>query len=392
MNGIDYSFFSQHSNCPSHLTNEEILNPFLVLEELFGTTNSLKALEAESWQLMDVVFHQDYCLYHDEPLSLYYTYKKLLKLLEALCLITDLRPIESNTIKGTKKATFDKTIRYTLRKGNFLSASKEPEHSYEICQCIIEDRSYGEWKAELELWLYGGLDPSGGRICKAELANYAELYLFMEAAFNIYLYSSHELSMDEQKTLNNYVKFSINTDRPTKLDAQDINEPFEIISCSLNSYSNVMELHQDFSICHDLLVKRNHWKEHFDYGNLLLIFNDIERIIDAIWLIYKKDNPKEEVHQHADRIRHQLSDKVCSAIHHLTEAEINFPYLAIIDFFRFKPLNQWKLYLDQWLQYSLSNQSFPSFYNESKGAFKQVLKLLEVTYLSQNGHYITYRD
>lgn len=75
------------------LTEQEILNPYLVLEKLFVDFSSAEALQDEIFEILTIAIRRNYWLTYDSPLVLYKKYKKLVRLFEAGWLISKIRPV-----------------------------------------------------------------------------------------------------------------------------------------------------------------------------------------------------------------------------------------------------------------------------------------------------------
>ncbi len=383
---MNYKIFCCFKDHPTTLTEEEIENPFLVLNPLCGLDGFLKTHD-DLWLLITNLFKEYHWMEQEAPLITYSSYNNLIRLLDAAWLLYKIRPdcqikgnVNSPSFKGLyKKANEDENVfkNETISNSSYVSL-----HEFFGASFL--------WgiKNSLYLWCKYGLTPTDGSNDSDEVRNENIINIYRNLDYLIK--SLHHICKEEKKQdllpaekekLNRYKIYAITKDHPTTIFDEVMDDPsfsFYMFFKNLN-YDAV---HQSVNKWHTMLIYNNYWETHSDPGNILSLRLSIEQLIDGAWII-AQNAPEYECElldkKDKDEAKEAKFDR--KNFPHLTDDEFAAPVLAFENFFRFKPLHWWKQHLEQWTRLTLSNVEDGDFYRGTLETPGQLLKLFEASYI-----------
>ncbi|TDQ07690.1 hypothetical protein [Pedobacter metabolipauper] len=366
------------------LKEKNIENPINVLDEVYSN-RSVENLQSDLWNLFWTIFKADEWRKYD-PQYLYKTYKVLVKLIDALWLVNAYSPGISEVIKPEKDVpsvslmrTFNLVFQHhTNDEAEFNGLEKEKTT---FLTNFYDKYSIGFIKSNLLNYLQIGIDASYMHADKYDyfdlqefnvISEFLSLSDLIEEGFHIY----KKLSLSTAKLgTNTELIYAIDRDHPTHLHAEAIALPSLAVD-DLHRYSlDINNMKPSLNIWKALLYKTDFWKKAANPGNLLYYQLCLSKLIDGVWLQIQAGELDRIENNHAAK-EGDLSKTINN------NQEVKRLFGTIKEFFEIRPMHEWKLLLEKWLDCALSNTFIlESEKDQTDLDFKQILKFIEASYL-----------
>lgn len=330
----------------SFLTQKEILNPFSVLEEVFGDYATCEQVQDDLWDLVTIAFRRNYWTNYDSPKELYEKCLRLCRLIDAGFLISKIRPHYFDEHKMREQHDF-----VVPNKGNSnLDQCDERLVAYDNLKNFLIKNRLGSIRFDLSYFLYFGFEPvrfrytdrigdSGYRLSKG----FAEV---ISNLFAIYRSEGKLKITDRDKIrLQVFENQGIDLERPQFLYEEgyfdeDLEEPvvfqLDVVVDYLNNLS--VRSHRDIS--------------KYNPGNVLHYFNELLFLLESFWRYYTSLKVKW-------RERHwSLPEESIREIKYLSKDCLENPLRYLIGKFEVKSLVQWRAHLEEWKVKVLGGEFF----------------------------------
>ncbi len=328
------------------LTKQEILNPYLVLENLFVDFSSAETLQDELFEILTIAIRRNYWLTYDSPLVLYKKYKKLVQLFEAGWLISKIRP--SSSEHESLLIPYEDIEIVVPKRKKVKTTDDGVSEVYRTIVFSYSSSSLDTIRSDLFYLLFEGLMPT----C-VKYSNEIDPYYFrvtqqmndlISALHAVYYYEKdNTLSVSDLRVLKNmHDEFMV---RETFFDYHsDLQEGL--------SYTNKEEVKNTVAISRKILFKADFWKLHGNPGNILYYYHDFLFILDSYWVHYlelcneetdfntKWKYPKEKKHE----------------IYNSGYEWIKRPWKLLHDKFEKRSIYEWRNLLEKCLEDVLSNR------------------------------------
>lgn len=331
------------------LTEEEILNPFIVLKEVFEESSSPKHLIDELFEIAIVALRADYWRTYTSPLVLYRKYKKIVRLIEAGWLISKIRPDYINQEAASLPI---KQIAIDTRGRKVKNTPIDPlssAHNVLIRSFQQKDKLYA-YQGDLFDFLFEGLAPT----CVTYDFGF-EGYLIdqlheMEALIGaLHFLYNHEngktLSPSDKELLT--VEKERFTARGTLYEYEHAHD-----MSFLKEYSTKEDLVKTLNLTKGILDETNFWKLHGNPGNMLYHFHDFLFVLEYYW-IYLQRLVADGVDLNT---KWEYPEKERSEIYQITRKWVKNPWKYLRRQFETKPLADWRALLECCLEDVLGNQ------------------------------------
>ncbi|MBL1408425.1 hypothetical protein [Sphingobacterium faecale] len=328
------------------LTKQEILNPYLVLDNLFVDFSSAEALQDELFEILTIAIRRNYWLTYDSPLVLYKKYKKLVRLFEAGWLISKIRP--TSFVHESLLTPYDQIEASVPNRKTKKTTKDVVSEGYRIVVFSYNSSSLDIIRGNLFYLLFEGLMPT----C-VKYSNEIDPYYFrmmqemndlISALQTVYHYEKDnilsELDMAVLKTIcDEFISresfFDYNSDLQGGL-----------------SYTNKEELKNALAISRKILFTTNFWKLHGNPGNILYYYHDFLFILDSYWMHYLELCNKGV----AFNTKWKYPGEKKNELHHSGYEWIKRPWKLLYDNFEKRSIHDWRNLLDKCLEDVLSNR------------------------------------
>src|SRR5690606_17164639 len=144
--------------------------------------------------------------------------------------------------------------------------------------------------------------------------------------------------------LTYYELFASDTDHPDGLSEEDIELLYEGFG-GVFWYIDEVKFPKAIRKWYALISKTGHWENHGDPGNILFIKEEIQRMVETVWLWSRVGFPELNVSRVDKKYATDLSN-----------AQVADPIAYVEYFFGQHRLHEWKHLLDVWLVQSLSGE------------------------------------
>lgn len=378
-----YKLFCCFKDHPTSLTEEEILNPFLVLKPL-ADREEYSRIKNGLWLLITNLYKQYQWMEQTEPLVLYDIYTELVRILDAAWVLQRIRP--DYKVKGIiNEPVFDRLCKDAFQKGNEKPSVPANFGNYQTLHNLFRDKMLWKSKLNLYTWCRYGLTPLAipGPDQEIETDNLISDYRVPASLIDL-LHAicrddrESSLTSAEQKQLDRYKFYASGYDHTTTLSRDEMEDPGSVFQTFFESVD-----YEDFPRLLDLwntnLIFGNIWEKYNDPGDALLIKQLTEYLMESAWIVledldYEERGPASKPGYNFDKpSKEKFPD--------LTDEEYRLPYTVFQKFFDFKPLYQWKAHLEQWLRESLRNTENDHFFRENLLPCDYLKKLVEAGYL-----------
>ncbi|WDF69593.1 hypothetical protein PQ465_04245 [Sphingobacterium oryzagri] len=356
------------------LNEEEILNPFLVLDEMFAGIASAESLSDELYEIFNIGIRRNHWIKYESPFILYRKYKRLVRLIETGWVLAKIRPDNSTHEKFL--IPYDKALKSFPSR---ISPDKRVDPNGDPYKILVEVYINGTMDlmiGTLYELLYYGLDPSCARIPlnfeSYHVITVQNLNLLIHALFNIYSQEKETiLQLDEIKTLSMELK--------TFKDRVYMYNYHDDITHVFRS-SPKKKLLDAINISKHVLGTNGFWKLYGNPANMLHYYHDFLFLLD-----YFAEHYQEAIYAGADITApwNYPSEK------HLNKIRSSYkwskrPWKYLDDRFKEKNIAEWRKHLESCLEDVLSNKSiFTSFDRDYTSLFDFLTMLVEFVEIRQ---------
>jgi hypothetical protein len=155
---------------------------------------------------------------------------------------------------------------------------------------------------------------------------------------------------------SNKINYCLNRLMMTEMKDPDKIDPFTVLRefCEFEDQKEMKNLFRQ--CCQVSLSKKYSWKEGIP-GNLLYIYEQFERVIEACFLINIKETFRKQVERLAKTDKKKSSINQPELPTSLSLEEFQSPLIVINDFFKKYDLMEWKQFIHAWMEAGLSNFS-----------------------------------
>lgn len=329
------------------LTDEEILDPFIVLKEIFEELSSPKHLIDELFEIAIVTLRTEYWRTYDSPLLLYRKYKKIVRLFEAGWLISKIRP---DYINQEAASLPYKQIPIETRGRKIKNAPIDPlssAHNVLIRSFQQKDKLYA-YRGDLFDFLFEGLAPT----CVTYDFGFEGYLIDQLHEMDALIGALHYLySQEKGNVLSSGDKELLTEERDLFLSRGSMFVYGHDIS-QLKEYSTKEDLVNTLSLIREILHETNFWKLHGNPGNVLYHFHDFLFVLEYYWAYLQQ-----LIADGADLSkRWEYPQEERSEIYQITRKWVNKPWKYLRRQFEKKPLAEWRALLERCLEDVLSNQ------------------------------------
>lgn len=263
------------------LTEEEILNPYTVLEETFKEFSSPTHIQDELFEILTLAVRRNYWMTYDSPLIVYRKYKKLMRLFEAGWLIEKIRPSLDLFEKFStpyKKIRVDKP-----KRERFKTNSDSITNCYQALVGIYSSDPLYSLRSDLFNLLFEGLMPT--------FVYYSyEFEGYMVKAvqqMNALISTLHTIDHHEQNNVLSPRDAEILTKERDEFKSRDTLYDYDNDMYDLYRNSKKEDLTKTLRISKEILFTKNFWKLHGNPANILHYYHDFLFILDCYWGHYQ---------------------------------------------------------------------------------------------------------
>lgn len=328
------------------LTEQEILNPYLVLENLFVDFSSAEALQDELFEILTIVVRRNYWLTYDSPLVLYKKYKKLVRLFEAGWLISKTRPV--SCVHENLLIPYEEIEPVEPKRKKMKPTKDGVSESYRIVIFSYNSSSLDTLRSDLFYLLFEGLMPT----CVKYSNEIDEYYFRMIQQMNDLISALHTVHYFEKDNL-----LSGTDKKVLKIMCDEFiaRESFFDYNSDLQgglSYMNKEEIKNTLTISRKILFTTNFWKLHGNPGNILYYYHDFLFILDSYWMHYL-----ELCNEDTDfNTKWKYPEEKKNEIYNSGYEWIKRPWKLLHDNFEKRSIHEWRNLLDKCLEDVLSNR------------------------------------
>ena len=359
MNNVSYEAI-----CFTQLSAEDISNPFLVLQEIFGEDVSPEVLQDECWELFAIAFRPNYWMKYESPLELYKKYKKMVRLLEAGWLIYNIRP--SYMMKGEIAETFP--CEHDTFSYDMLEKLDDVSRAYKMLIRLYNDNMLIFYRVDLFEILLEGLnakcqqgEPYIGEIV---FGRFKEINALIEILHTIMLVEKdRKLTETDICILNRYEKKALENQECLIYEGN--------LGHVIGYFKTKQDLKEMLKSCDYLLYKNNYWEWHSNPGKVIFYFQHFLFTLEIYWLHVMRVNANNRL----EELVWEIPEESAMELNALSKEDIVKPWKYIKDKFTSVPLAKWRSDLKQWEEAVLSNKEF---YFSNSTEFERVKKFLEI--------------
>jgi len=256
------------------LKEEEILNPFEVLKEIFQEFSSATQIQDELYEIMTLAVRKNYWMTYESPLILYKKYKKLIRLFEAGWLIEKIRP----DLDLLKKFSIPyKEIQVNTYKDSNQRQYDALTNAYQTLIRVYNSEPLFLLKSDLYNLLFEGLMPTSVHYTydfEGYMARAVE-------QMNDLIISLHYIYNYEKDKLLSDLDIAILSKERDEFIKRDTLYEYDGGFYDLYNYSKKEEVINAVVISKEILFTRNFWKFHSNPGNILHYYHDFLFILDC---------------------------------------------------------------------------------------------------------------
>ncbi|MGJ1318925.1 hypothetical protein ACR776_10190 [Sphingobacterium spiritivorum] len=346
------------------LTDEEIRNPFIVLDDVFRSNSSCFQMQERLWDLVTVAMRPNYWMHYDSPLEICNLYTSIVRLVEAGWLISQIRPA-----KEQKATLSDKFMtREPHQKRTFIKPIEQHTvlNAYKVMLQSYKEDKFFSLRIDLFEFLFEGLHPTcvdySPSLSEYLVDRYHCLSRLIDALYMIHDQEKRRESSEEDLLiLEKYQKDHTSGIRQTDIYRHQLADMF--------TYSKKEDLRQALSSSYEVLYHKDFWKYHHDPANVLYYFHDFEFIMDRSYVFLKESLLKNTAPDQEWGIPDNILQEMESL--HLKENKRPLKYLK--EMFDIRTLKEWKSELANWQEAVLSNKKIPY---DQKTTYKEVRQFL----------------
>lgn len=352
------------SNFTIFLTEEEILNPYSILEETFKENSSPTQIQDELYEILVLAVRENYWKNYDSPLVLYKMCKKLIRLLEAGWLIQKLG--REHTLSENIPIPYKKIKIDNKKKEKFKKQSDSTVTAYlELVNVYNEEPLYSV-RLELFNLFFKGLKPT------TFINQYAFEEYIMDAFQKIdIMIKTLQIIYNHKQTkalsVREIEKLTLEKD---KFKARDTIYKYEHGIDYLFTLSNKEEVIKAIPISKKILARKNFWKLHDNPANILHYYHDFLFALDFYWSHYqylvKNGIDINTKWEYTKAEKQELDGKGYKWI--------KKPGNYLEDQFKKKPLQEWQGMLERCLEDVLSNQKIKK---ETRRDHEEILDFID---------------
>lgn len=352
------------------MTKEEILNPYLVLENFFVDFSSAEALQDELFEIMTIAIRRNYWLTYDSPLVLYKKYKKLVRLFEAGWLIFKIGP--ASFVQENLLIPYDQ-IEATAPKRKTIETNKDlVSAGYRTIIFSYNYSSLDAIRSDLFHLLLEGLMPT----CVKYSDEIDEYYFSIIQQMNDLISALQKVYYYEKETV--FSEADMNALKGI-CDEFVSRESFFDYNSDLQEglgYTNREEIKKALVISQKILFTTNFWKLHGNPGNILYYYHDFLFILDSYWLHYL-----ELCNEDVDfNTKWKYPEEKKNELYYSRYKWIKRPWKFLHENFEKRSIHEWRNLLEKCLEGVLSNQFIGhkgDFHNDDILSFISSLLFME---------------
>ncbi|MGJ1430787.1 hypothetical protein ACR79M_04410 [Sphingobacterium spiritivorum] len=346
------------------LTDEEIRNPFTVLDDVFGDTSSCFRMQEHLWDLVTVAMRPHYWARYDSPLKICNLYKSILRLIEAGWLISLVRPEQE--IRASLSDKF--MAKQTDPKRPVIKSLEQhalPNAYKIVLQSYREDKLFSV-RIDLFEFLFEGLHPTCVEYSPSLNEYLVDRYHYLSRLIDA-LYIIHdqekrrECSAEDLLILEKYQQDDTAGIRQIHIYQHQLTDMF--------TYSEKEDLQHALSSSYKVLYHNDFWKYHHDPANVLHYFHDFIFIIDSAYVFLQHS-----ISSNTDpELEWNIPAHILQEITLQTVKEGKKPLKYLSEMFGTRTRKEWREELMKWEEAVLSNKKVPY---EQKSIYKEVQQFL----------------
>lgn len=346
------------------LAEEEILNPYSVLEETFEMCSSAIPIQDELFELIMLSVRRNHSLVYESPLVPYRKYKKLVRLFEAGWLIHKIRP--NSNVSEFFITPFEHIVSNGFESLEDNTRTSYAMNGYRTLINIFSTRCLTAIRIELYRVFFDGLDPDD------VLSTYEEntegllhqMYSLIEALYIVYL--------DEPNRLLSTLDFNILTREMDRFKERETLYDYDSEFYEIDDFSRKDRFISVLRLSRKVLNSDDFWRRYANPANMLYYFHDFLFIIDASWCYYRTfltaDGDVD--------LKWRYPESVYAELDKSKKSWIKRPLKHLQSQFEKKSIYDWRNQLERCLEDVLSNECSGNAYAEYNDLFVFVEDLL----------------
>lgn len=334
------------------LTGKEILNPYIVLKEVFKGSSSPVALQDELYELLTAIMRPNYWRSYQSPLVLYKKYKKLLRLFEAGWLIQKIRP--EFDLSEKLSIPFKEVKVDEIKSQGFKPGSDPLTNEYQSLVQFYCSYSLSSLGREVYCLLFDGF-MSGCTDGTYEL----DVYLIKQVQnMSELIRVLHTIGRYEQNTVLCPRDIDILNREKEALYARDNLHDYENDIYDFYEHSEKDEVRKALDISKGILRTENFWRLHGNPANILHYFHDFLFVLDYFWCDYKYI-----VEAGIDiSTKWEIDSEVREELYNQGHKWIDRPWEFLHNQFEKDSIRGWRYRLERLLEDVLSNHNWGIFH------------------------------
>lgn len=329
----------------SYLSREEVVNPFLVLEQIFDRHSTCEPIVDNLWELITHAHRKGYWTNYESPKVLYLKCIQLVRGFEASFLISKIRPnyldFRTNESMYCNPCIAGKS---KINSTNFI------QDAYRDLSIDNYYRGLSSLKFSLYNMLYEGFDPT----CHRYIVH------IKEATYDLYAVGSKIISS---------LFLVYQQERGLKLTPNDIKR-LQVYECNGNdSNKNQFFYEETFievalhekkefeyiptikylnKVAHLLIFE----KEFYNPGNILHYFDELMFLLESFRLHHEKLKVKQK------NRKWDIPQELLNELKYIPKDRFRNPLSYVHELFIEKPLVEWRNELENWKLSILGNEYF----------------------------------
>jgi hypothetical protein len=262
------------------LKEEEILNPFAVLKEIFQEYSSAAHVQNELYEIMTLAIRRNYWMIYESPLILYKKYKKLIRLFEAGWLIQKIRP----DLELYKKLSLPyKDIKVNSSNTKKLIQQDPTTETYQTLISVYNLEPLYSLRSDLYHLFFEGLIPT----CVHYTYEFEGHMVIIVERMNDLISALHTIDHNENNKLLSPRDTDLLSKELYEFKSRDTLYDYDKDLYHLFRNSKKEELINAIGISKGILNVTNFWKLNGNPANILHYYHDFLFILDSYWLHYK---------------------------------------------------------------------------------------------------------
>lgn len=375
---MDYKVFQRRNEFPITLNTQEIEQPFLALQTFLASI-SREQLHQDFENLLYAQFKLNKWREFGAPAYLYGTYRRIIKLMDILWLISQcfknksLRPQGSFEERSLKLQFYKRSFR-NLFVDHPIEIEEIPEvDALSVVIRFFDERSLYGSRSNIGCWTEVALSSSYmGNLNLDFFVNecgmireYRMITELIDAAYQL---KTMEMDLSMVNKLKMYKIFATEIDYPGSFEEMEIDKPCSVLIYP-SYYMDLELIPQAINTWYKMLASTDHWQHYNDPGNVIFLKSTLMQQIEASWLFLQDYSSRDFPQDYSE-------DGDCS---HLDALEYANPFQVIEQFFEVRSLSGWKQLLEEWIYGSLTDKKEEGLLSSTitKGTCEQLIKLMQ---------------